>query len=53
MSYDLDLDLDNICRVCLTQNEKLVNLFTKQIVDGYIRTMPVIVQYCLDIIVSI
>ena len=51
--YDLDIDPNKICRICLCQSEKLQNIFTNLIVDGYIIALPKILKQCIDLEVCI
>lgn len=50
--FCLDIDAENVCRICLSQPQNLQNIFTNTIVDGYIIPIPEMVKYCLDIKVS-
>lgn len=51
-NYDLDIDPKKVCRICLSQSDGLQNLFFNSIVDGYILSIPEIVEYAIDIDVS-
>lgn len=48
----LDIDVNTVCRICLSQPSQLQNLFSSTIVDGYIIAIPEMVKFCLDIMVS-
>lgn len=51
-NYALDIDPKKVCRICLSQSDNLQNLFFNSIVDGYILSIPEIVEYAIDIFVS-
>lgn len=50
--YELDINPKTVCRLCLSQTNKLQNIFSNSIVDGYILSMPDILSYAIDINVS-
>lgn len=50
--YELDIDPKKVCRICLSPSGTLLNIFSNSIVDGYVVSLPDIVQYTLEISVS-
>lgn len=51
-NYELDIDPKKVCRICLSQSNRLQNIFSNSIVDGYILSIPEIIAYAIDIDVS-
>ncbi|XP_058458496.1 zinc finger protein 28-like isoform X2 [Malaya genurostris] len=53
--FDLDMDLDKMCRICLSQtdaNGQLFNIFSNAIVDGFLVRIPDVIFFCVDIQVN-
>lgn len=50
-NYELDINPKHVCRLCL-EAVHLQNVFSNSIVDGYITSLPDIVQFTLDMTVS-
>lgn len=51
--YELDIDPQKLCRLCLSQPQALQNIFTSSAVDGgYILSIPDMLSYAVDINVS-
>lgn len=51
-TYELDINPKTVCRLCLSQPADLLNIYSSTIVDGYILSIPQILQYTVDIAVS-
>lgn len=51
-SYELDINPNDVCRLCLAQPVELFNIYSNSIVDGYIISVPEMLQYTVDIAVS-
>lgn len=52
--YELDIDPQKLCRLCLSQPPALQNIFTNSAVDGgYILSIPDMLSYTVDITVCI
>ncbi|XP_055592553.1 zinc finger protein 436-like [Uranotaenia lowii] len=52
MDFSLDVDLQRACRICLSQtdlSEKLINIFSNAIVDGFLVALPEVINYCVGI----
>lgn len=50
--YDLDMDVENMCRICLSQtdtSERLFNIFSSAIVDGFLVSIPDVLQFSVDL----
>lgn len=45
----LELDITKICRICLLQSKKFLNIYSNCIVDGYILSIPDMLKSCLDL----
>lgn len=52
IKYELDINPKEVCRLCLESSNNFSNIFSNSIVDGYIISMPEIMQYTLEIKVS-
>lgn len=50
--YELDINPKKVCRLCLSQTSNLQNIFSNSIVDGYIISVPDMLSFTVDIIVS-
>lgn len=53
--YALEMDVDNMCRICLSQtdaNERLFNIFSSAIVDGFLVAIPEVLEFCVDLTVT-
>lgn len=51
--FELDLDPNGVCRICMSETNKLLNLNSHSVVDGYVTSVPEMVRCCLDIKVII
>lgn len=49
MSFKLDIDPHDICRICMSKTNNLLNFFSNIVVDGYVIAVPDMVMKCLDI----
>ncbi|XP_055534362.1 zinc finger protein 596-like isoform X2 [Wyeomyia smithii] len=48
--YNLEMDLNTVCRICVSQSrERVYNIFSSAIVDGFLVTIPEIILYCVDL----
>lgn len=52
INYELDINPEKVCRLCLSQPPDLRNIFSNSIVDGYIISVPEILEFTVDIKVS-
>lgn len=52
-NYELDINPKEVCRLCLSQPTKLLDIFSNSIVDGYIISVPDMLEYTVDIKVSL
>ncbi|EAT41953.1 AAEL006453-PA [Aedes aegypti] len=53
--YALDMDVENMCRICLSQtdaSERLFHIFSSAIVDGFLVAIPDVLQFCVNLTVS-
>lgn len=53
--YALDMDVDNMCRICLSEtdaSERLFHIFSSAIVDGFVVAIPDALEFCVDLKVS-
>lgn len=50
--YELDINPNEICRACLGQECELKNIFVSDIVDGKIIKFPKVMEYAVNIVVS-
>lgn len=50
--YELELDINNTCRVCLQSPDRLINIFSNVITDGKIVAFPKMLISCLNLEVS-
>lgn len=50
--YELDINPKKVCRLCLSQPATLTNIYSQTIVDGYILSIPQILQFTVDISVN-
>lgn len=48
----MDFDPATVCRICLSSTNKLLNIFSSTVVDGYITAVPHMISQCLDLQVS-
>ncbi|XP_058830050.1 zinc finger protein 699-like [Topomyia yanbarensis] len=49
--YNLDMDLNKMCRICLSQTDasgQLFNIFSSAIVDGFLVRIPEVISFCVD-----
>lgn len=51
-NYELDINPNEVCRLCLAQPAELFNIYSNSIVDGYIISVPDMLKYTVDIAVS-
>lgn len=51
-SYELDINPKKVCRLCLSQSIPLQNIFSNSIVDGYITSVPEMLDYTVNITVT-
>lgn len=49
--YELDIDPNSVCRLCLSQPAELLNIYSNTIVDGSIMSLPQILLYTVDVMV--
>lgn len=49
MELELDFDPAGVCRICLSSTNKLLNIFSSTVVDGYLTAVPHMISHCLDI----
>lgn len=53
-NYELDINPKKVCRLCLSQPQtNLQNIFSSSIVDGYIISIPDMLEFTVDITVSV
>lgn len=50
--YELELDINNTCRVCLQSPDRLINIFSNVITDGKIVAFPIMLTSCLNLEVN-
>ncbi|XP_062554612.1 zinc finger imprinted 3-like [Armigeres subalbatus] len=53
--YALDMDVDNVCRICLSQtdaSERLFHIFSSAIVDGFLVAIPEVLEFCVNLTVT-
>ncbi|XP_055629171.1 zinc finger protein 37-like isoform X2 [Toxorhynchites rutilus septentrionalis] len=51
-NYVLDMDLEEMCRICLSQtdvNKQLFNIFSSTIVDGFLVAVPDVIMFCVEL----
>lgn len=49
MDLELDFDPQTVCRICLSSDANLLNLFARTLVDGYLTAVPDMIRACLDL----
>ncbi|XP_059612260.1 zinc finger protein 197-like [Phlebotomus argentipes] len=47
--YELDISPENLCRICLAQDQAVKTIFCSEIVDGNIVNFPAVIESVLDI----
>lgn len=52
VNYELDINPNEVCRLCLSQTSNLLNIYSNSIVDGYIISYPDMLTFTVDITVS-
>lgn len=52
LDLELDFDPQSVCRICLSSEHKLHNLFARTMVDGYLTAVPDMIHACLGLSVN-
>lgn len=52
MDLELDFDPQSVCRICLSSDDRLHNIFARTMVDGYLTAVPEMIQACLGLSVG-